>query len=245
MDRSGLLGFPQSLRSGALAGLPSFSREIAVAAAGGAPHRWRGNHCIPANSPAMYHKGYVKAPGTVEGSAAGFKQGVSTRRAMCVRRVTITVCAVCGKASPHAGGSVRQDLFPAWGRAALLSENTRCSGSVATYRERESRSRSGAAWRGSEAARAIGLAARRAVFGDIDTQGAAADGTAVERLDGAMAVGRIGHGDEGETPGAPGVPVGDEADVADMAVGAEQVAHVVAGSGEGQVTDEDVQGVSR
>ena len=42
------------------------------------------------------------------------------------------------------GGSVRQDLSPAWGRDEFSSESAQCSESVATLRERESRRRGAA-----------------------------------------------------------------------------------------------------
>ena len=61
--------------------------------------------------------GTLESAGTVAGRSrvSSAPCSAAARRAWRVRGPR---CArLAGKASPHAGGSVRQDLFPAWGRA--------------------------------------------------------------------------------------------------------------------------------
>ena len=58
---------------------------------------------------------------------AGFSGG-----AVRVERMCAMLCVTGRNASPHAGNSVRQDLFPAWGRAPRAWRTGVVSGGIAT-----------------------------------------------------------------------------------------------------------------
>lgn len=57
--------------------------------------------------------------GHLHAVVAGGKRRVFSNPFVRVRGVRTGMCALAGNASPHAGQRVRQDPYPAWGRAAV------------------------------------------------------------------------------------------------------------------------------